>query len=80
MGPFGMPSIRPPKRGDKKTYQMDPANVREALREALLDQTEGADILMVKPGLAYLDVVKSLGGTGDSATGPVQCFGRIRHG
>lgn len=46
--------------GDKKTYQMNPANAREALREAALDVSEGADILMVKPGLPYLDVVRSL--------------------
>ena len=45
---------------DKKTYQMNPANVREALREAELDIAEGADILMVKPGLPYLDVVRSV--------------------
>ncbi len=45
---------------DKKTYQMDPANVREALREARLDEDEGADMLMVKPGLPYLDIVAAL--------------------
>jgi len=49
-----------PKAGDKKTYQMDPANAREALIEARLDAEEGADFLMVKPGLPYLDIVKSL--------------------
>lgn len=49
-----------PKRGDKKTYQMDFANVKEALIEAELDQMEGADYLMVKPALAYLDVIKTL--------------------
>jgi len=49
-----------PKTGDKKTYQMDPANAREAIIEARLDAEEGADFLMVKPGLPYLDVVKSL--------------------
>ena len=46
--------------GDKKTYQMDPANVREAIAEALLDEEEGADILMVKPALHYLDVISRL--------------------
>jgi porphobilinogen synthase len=46
--------------GDKKTYQMDPANVREARREALLDQEEGADIIMVKPALPYLDVITTV--------------------
>ncbi|MFT5145177.1 MAG: porphobilinogen synthase [Rhodothermales bacterium] len=45
---------------DKKTYQMNPANVREALREAALDLEEGADMLMVKPGMPYLDVVRAL--------------------
>tara|TARA_R110002072_G_scaffold134013_2_gene274589 strand:+ start:3944 stop:5011 length:1068 start_codon:yes stop_codon:yes gene_type:complete len=47
-------------KGDKKTYQMDPANGAEALREAALDLDEGADILMVKPGLAYLDIIHRL--------------------
>ncbi len=49
-----------PKAGDKKTYQMDPANLHEALIEAELDTEEGADFLMVKPALAYLDVIKLL--------------------
>ncbi|MEX0883491.1 MAG: porphobilinogen synthase, partial [Cyclobacteriaceae bacterium] len=49
-----------PKAGDKKTYQMDPANRREALIEGQLDMEEGADFLMVKPALAYLDVIKLL--------------------
>jgi porphobilinogen synthase len=45
-------------KGDKKTYQMDPANAREALREVALDIAEGADSVMVKPGLPYLDIVR----------------------
>lgn len=45
---------------NKKTYQMDPGNIREALREGHLDEAEGADILMVKPGLPYLDVIRAL--------------------
>ena len=49
-----------PKAGDKKTYQMDPANLQEALIEAELDMEEGADFLMVKPALAYLDVIRLL--------------------
>mmetsp|Transcript_6501 Transcript_6501/g.12882 ORF Transcript_6501/g.12882 Transcript_6501/m.12882 type:complete len:410 (-) Transcript_6501:166-1395(-) len=49
---------KPPK--DKKTYQMDPANAKEALREAFLDEQEGADMLMVKPGLPYLDIIQLL--------------------
>jgi len=59
-GPFRDALDSAPKKGDKKTYQMDPANGREALREASLDEAEGADILMVKPGLPYLDVVYRL--------------------
>ena len=49
-----------PKSGDKKTYQIDPANVKEALLEAYLDEAEGADMLMVKPALCYLDVIALL--------------------
>jgi porphobilinogen synthase len=59
-GPFREALDSAPKKGDKKTYQMDPANGREALREAALDEAEGADILMVKPGLPYLDVIYRL--------------------
>lgn len=59
-GPFRDALDSAPKSGDKKTYQMDPANRREALREALLDAKEGADVLMVKPALAYLDVISEL--------------------
>ncbi len=49
-----------PKEGDKKTYQMDPANKREALIEAELDEQEGADMLMVKPAICYLDIIHAL--------------------
>ncbi len=59
-GPFRNALDSAPKAGDKKTYQMDPANQAEALIEAELDFTEGADFLMVKPALAYLDVIKLL--------------------
>jgi porphobilinogen synthase len=59
-GPFRDALDSAPKFGDKKTYQMNPANSREALIEAELDYTEGADMLMVKPALAYLDVIKLL--------------------
>jgi porphobilinogen synthase len=59
-GPFRDALDSAPKAGDKKTYQMDPANRREALIEARLDESEGADFLMVKPALHYLDVIKSL--------------------
>lgn len=56
-GPFREAAESAPKFGDRKTYQMDPANVREALREVNLDVEEGADIIMVKPALPYLDVI-----------------------
>lgn len=59
-GPFRDALNSAPKFGDKKTYQMDFRNAREALREAYLDEAEGADILMVKPGLAYLDILVRL--------------------
>ena len=59
-GPFRDALNSAPKAGDKKTYQMDPANEAEALIEAELDFAEGADFLMVKPALAYLDIIKSL--------------------
>jgi porphobilinogen synthase len=56
-GPFRDAADGAPKFGDRKSHQMDPANVREALREAALDVAQGADFLMVKPALAYLDVI-----------------------
>ncbi len=59
-GPFRDALGSAPKSGDKKTYQMDPANLREALREVHLDEAEGADWLMVKPGLPYLDVIRAV--------------------
>lgn len=59
-GPFRDALDSAPRHGDKKTYQMDPANQSEALTEAELDYAEGADFLMVKPALAYLDVIKLL--------------------
>jgi porphobilinogen synthase len=57
-GPFRDAAHSAPASGDRKTYQMDPANRKEALREMALDIQEGADILMVKPALAYLDVIR----------------------
>lgn len=59
-GPFRDALDSAPKGGDKKTYQMDPANRKEAIREAQLDEDEGADILMVKPALCYLDIIRDL--------------------
>lgn len=59
-GPFRDAAESTPQFGDRRGYQMDPANSREALREATLDVDEGADILMVKPALAYLDIISKL--------------------
>ncbi|MEZ6183426.1 MAG: porphobilinogen synthase [Planctomycetota bacterium] len=59
-GPFRDALDSAPRHGDKQTYQMDPANAREALRECLLDEDEGADMLMVKPAGPYLDVIRLL--------------------
>jgi porphobilinogen synthase len=59
-GPFREAAESTPSFGDRRTYQMGPPNAREALREARLDVTEGADILMVKPALAYLDLIRDL--------------------
>jgi porphobilinogen synthase len=59
-GPFREAADCAPKFGDRAGYQMDPANAREALREARLDEEEGADMLMVKPALSYLDVIHSV--------------------
>ena len=59
-GPFREAAESAPSFGDRRSYQMDPANVREAMREATLDVDEGADILMVKPAVAYLDIVSRL--------------------
>ena len=61
-GPFRDAADSAPAFGDRRSYQMDPRNVREALREAELDEREGADMLMVKPALAYLDVIRAVRG------------------
>lgn len=58
-GPFREAAGSAPQSGDRRTYQMDPPNAREALREMALDLDEGADIIMVKPALPYLDIVRS---------------------
>jgi porphobilinogen synthase len=59
-GPFREAADSAPELGDRASYQMDPANVREALRECELDLSEGADVLMVKPALPYLDVIRAV--------------------
>ena len=70
-GPFREALDSAPRSGDKKTYQMDPGNAREALREVGLDEAEGADWLMVKPGLVYADVIRVVR---DATTLPVAAY------
>ncbi len=70
-GPFREAADSAPAFGDRHEYQMDPANVREALLEASLDEAEGADLLMVKPALAYLDVVRAVR---ERSTLPLVCY------
>jgi porphobilinogen synthase len=64
-GPFREAADSAPQFGDRRGYQMDPANVREALREVSLDVEEGADVVMVKPALPYLDVIRAVAETSD---------------
>jgi len=70
-GPFRDAADSAPSFGDRRTYQMDPANRDEALREATFDDQEGADILMVKPALAYLDIIRDVKNNFDR---PVACY------
>ncbi len=70
-GPFRDAAGSTPRQGDRRGYQMDPANAREALREAALDEAEGADVLMVKPALACLDIVRRVR---DATTLPVAAY------
>lgn len=70
-GPFRDAADSAPKSGDRKAYQMDPRNGREAVRESVLDEQEGADMLMVKPALAYLDVIR---GVRESTTVPLAAY------
>ncbi len=74
-GPFRGALDSAPKAGDKKTYQMDPANAREALREAALDVDEGADMIMVKPAGPYLDIVALLAAEFDVPVAAYQVSG-----
>ncbi|MEZ4387926.1 MAG: porphobilinogen synthase [Candidatus Krumholzibacteriia bacterium] len=70
-GPFREAAASAPSFGDRRSYQMDPRNAREALREVELDVEEGADIIMVKPALAYLDIIRLVA---DSIDLPVACY------
>ncbi len=73
-GPF-REAVDSQLRGDRKTYQQDPANVREALRELALDLEEGADIVMVKPAMSYLDVLRVVADTADVPVAAYQVSG-----
>jgi len=70
-GPFREAAASSPGKGDRKSYQMDFRNVRETMKEAELDEMEGADILMVKPALAYLDIITNLK---EQTNLPVACY------
>jgi porphobilinogen synthase len=76
-GPFRDAAESPPAFGDRKEYQMDPANTREALKEVALDISEGADILMVKPALPYLDVIQNIRNSYDFPVAAYQVSGEF---
>ena len=73
-GPFRDAADSAPAFGDRRQYQMDPANGDEAVREALLDVEEGADMLMVKPALPYLDIIRRVK---DASTPPARRLQRL---
>ena len=79
-GPFREVAESAPAFGDRRGYQMDPPNVREALRECALDLEEGADALMVKPALAYLDVIRAVRERFDCPVAGLQRLRRVRDG
>jgi len=74
-GPFREAAESAPQYGDRRGYQMDPANTREAMREATLDVEEGADLIMVKPALPYLDIISQLAGEFDLPIAAYQVSG-----
>ncbi len=76
-GPFRDAAESPPSFGDRKQYQMDPPNIREALKEVGLDVTEGADILMVKPAMPYLDVISAIRASYDFPLAAYQVSGEF---
>ena len=76
-GPFRDAAESPPSFGDRGEYQMDPANAREAIKEVKLDVAEGADILMVKPALPYLDIIKDVRETFDLPLAAYQVSGEF---
>lgn len=74
-GPFREAAGSAPSFGDRRSYQMDPRNIREGLREAMLDIEEGADMIMVKPGMPYLDVLRAVKEISDVPVGAYQVSG-----
>lgn len=79
-GPFREAADSAPAFGDRKSYQMDPHNSREGVKEALLDVDEGADIIMVKPALSYLDMITKSKRSDQRSGSSLQCQRRIRDG
>src|SRR5262249_34492866 len=75
-GPFREAADSTPQFGDRRSYQMDPANAREALKEVALDLEEGADMVMVKPALPYLDVIRRVRDTFDVPVGAYNVSGQ----
>lgn len=76
-GPFREAAESAPQFGDRRSYQMDPANAREAIREIALDLEEGADMIMVKPALPYLDVIREVRSSFDVPLGAYQVSGEF---
>ena len=79
-GPFREAAQSTPQFGDRRGYQMDPANVREGLKEVALDLEEGADMVMVKPALSYLDVIAKVKARDRRPGGRLQRLRRVRDG
>ena len=79
-GPFRDAAESPPQFGDRKSYQMDPANTDEGVREAMMDIEEGADMIMVKPALPYLDLIYRIKSETRFPSGGLQRERRVRHG
>ena len=78
-GPFREAAESTPQFGDRRSYQMDPANRREAMREIELDLEEGADMIMVKPALAYLDIIRMARDRLDCTDGRLSGERRVQH-
>ena len=77
-GPFRQAAESTPQFGDGRSYQMDPANAREAMREIELDIAEGADMIMIKPAMAYLDIIREARDRFPLPLGAYQVSGEFR--